>query len=203
MPCLLDYVKYCGILIILTFLLKYLIPNVGYVEAFIISLIFVTVFTVLTTKTMCKNSSEKFVNSVNRPIYSDNIQEYTDSNDVIVNKTVPNQQLNQQLINQIDKREKEAADKIKSNYEYDMKYTESHPFNTVPMGSNLYGYTFLPPENWFRPYEYPKEVYKYKETVVPVQDKSVEGLLGVDFTGPINKINMEYLSKSKQFASSN
>lgn len=31
----------------------------------------------------------------------------------------------------------------------------TNPLNTVPLGAQLYGYTYLPPENWFRAYDRP------------------------------------------------
>jgi hypothetical protein len=48
-----------------------------------------------------------------------------------------------------------AKQRIKDNYKYEMKYTKTNPFNTIPLGSQIYDYTFLPPENWFRGYEQP------------------------------------------------
>ena len=55
------------------------------------------------------------------------------------------------LLNQED----QAKNRIRQAYTNEMVFTETNPFNTVPLGTQLYGYTFLPPENWFRAYERP------------------------------------------------
>jgi len=51
--------------------------------------------------------------------------------------------------------EQRAKDKIRASYTNDMVYTESNPLNTIPLGTQIYGYTYLPAENWFRAYERP------------------------------------------------
>lgn len=51
--------------------------------------------------------------------------------------------------------EERAKDKIRAAYTNDMVYTESNPLNTIPLGTQIYGYTYLPAENWFRAYERP------------------------------------------------
>lgn len=51
--------------------------------------------------------------------------------------------------------EQKAMDAIQKKHTNEMVYTTTHPFNTVPLGTQLYGYTYLPPENWFRAYERP------------------------------------------------
>lgn len=51
--------------------------------------------------------------------------------------------------------ENAAKDRIRQAYTNEMVFTETNPLNTVPLGTQLYGYTFLPPENWFRAYERP------------------------------------------------
>lgn len=51
--------------------------------------------------------------------------------------------------------EERAKDKIRASYTNDMIYTESNPLNTIPLGTQIYGYTYLPAENWFRAYERP------------------------------------------------
>jgi hypothetical protein len=48
-----------------------------------------------------------------------------------------------------------AKQRIRDNYKYEMKYTKTNPFNTIPLGSQIYSWTYLPPENWFRGYEQP------------------------------------------------
>ena len=51
--------------------------------------------------------------------------------------------------------ENRAKNRIRTAYTNEMVFTETNPLNTVPLGTQLYGYTFLPPENWFRAYERP------------------------------------------------
>lgn len=83
--------------------------------------------------------------------------------------------------NDVIARENEAKEKIKSNYKYDMKYTNSNPLNTKPLGASIYGYTFLPPENWFRAYEAPPVCITDKRSaVVPIIGSSTEGLMEFD-----------------------
>jgi hypothetical protein len=88
--------------------------------------------------------------------------------------------------NVIKTNEKNKIDQIRNSYKNDMVYTTTHPFNTVPLGSQLYGYTYLPPENWFRAYERPPIcITDKKSTVGPVADPSIAGLLEFD-TNPEN-----------------
>jgi len=71
--------------------------------------------------------------------------------------------------------------KIQATHKDDMVYTTTHPFNTVPLGTQLYGYTYLPPENWFRAYERPPVCISKKSCpVCPVADPSTAGLLEFD-----------------------
>jgi hypothetical protein len=51
--------------------------------------------------------------------------------------------------------EQKAMKRVQDRHTNEMVYTTTHPFNTVPLGTQLYGYTYLPPENWFRAYERP------------------------------------------------
>lgn len=94
--------------------------------------------------------------------------------------------------------EQKAADIITSNYQYDMVNTTSHPFNTVPLGTRLYGYTLMPPENWFRAYEKPPVCVTDKPCkICPSEAYGTSSLLR--YTNPElvekNKSDMEYLKK--------
>lgn len=90
-------------------------------------------------------------------------------------------------------REEEAAEKIRSSFQGEMVYTSTNPFNTVPLGQSRGktpikcstqssgGYTYLPPENWFRAYEQPPVCITDRQSVVhPSADPSTAGLLEYD-----------------------
>jgi hypothetical protein len=66
-----------------------------------------------------------------------------------------NMQVDKKLISQLNDREQKARQIIRSKYKDEMQYTNTHEFNTIPLGSQIYSYTYLPPENWFRAYERP------------------------------------------------
>jgi len=81
----------------------------------------------------------------------------------------------------IKNNEKNAMNKIKSKYQNEMVYTTTHPFNTVPLGAQLYGYTYLPPENWFRAYETPPIcIMNKRRSVHPVNNPYIAGLMEFD-----------------------
>lgn len=98
------------------------------------------------------------------------------------------------------KNEQKAEDRIRDNYRDEMVYTSTHPFNTVPLGTQLYGYTYLPPENWFRAYERPPVCVTDKKCpVCPIAEGgSSSGLMEFDtsnnITGPAG-INLRYIKK--------
>jgi hypothetical protein len=82
---------------------------------------------------------------------------------------------------QIKNREKEAMNRIKSQYKYDMVRTMTNPLNTIPLGASIYGYTYLPPENWFRAYERPPVCITDKKCpVCPIVDPTVTNLMEFD-----------------------
>lgn len=91
--------------------------------------------------------------------------------------------IDKKMYEKMEQNEKKAMKKIKSKYQDEMVYTTTHPFNTVPLGTQLYGYTFLPPENWFRAYERPPICITDKvNKVQSVADPSIAGLLEFDTT---------------------
>lgn len=52
--------------------------------------------------------------------------------------------------------EKKAKEDIRNRlFTNEMKYTETNPFNTIPLGRPLNSYTYLPEFAWFRGYEKP------------------------------------------------
>lgn len=227
MFCFNDYVKYIGLTIILLFVIKYLMPTMGFIEALILSIVLITVFIVLiNSKNICKKKLERFVNDstnqLNQPNQPNN--QYNQLNNQLNNqsnnqlnnqsnqsnqsnnkpKTTYNQHINDryeyasdvpyelldtEAIEQIKTREANAMAKIVSKYQDNMIYTESHPFNTVPLGSKLYGYTYLPPENWYRPNDYQKTTYLHKSVVVPTNSDITDNLLTIDHTAVVPKFN--------------
>lgn len=56
-------------------------------------------------------------------------------------------------LREINMREAEERKKIRKQYRYEMPYTIAHEYNTRPLGRAVPGYTYLPPENWFRPWD--------------------------------------------------
>jgi len=63
--------------------------------------------------------------------------------------------IDMQIFEKLGGAEDRAKDKIRRAYANEMVFTRTNPLNTVPLGTQLYGYTYLPPENWFRAYERP------------------------------------------------
>jgi hypothetical protein len=97
------------------------------------------------------------------------------------------------------KNEERAENKIRSRYQDEMVFTSTHPFNTVPLGTQLYGYTYLPPENWFRAYERPPVCVTDKKcNVCPIAEKSAAGLMEFDTSNNVmgpDGINLRYVRK--------
>jgi len=63
--------------------------------------------------------------------------------------------IDRKKLSELEQNEEKARAKIRSTYKDEMKYTNSHEFNTRPLGAQIYSYTMLPPENWFRAYDRP------------------------------------------------
>ena len=61
--------------------------------------------------------------------------------------------INKNVLKEINMREQKEKEKIRGEYEYEMPYTVTHEYNTRPLGRAVSGYTYLPPENWFRPWD--------------------------------------------------
>lgn len=80
----------------------------------------------------------------------------------IENSGVINKQNYQGLIAQ----EERAKDNIRQSWTNEMIFTESNPLNTIPLGSQVYQMTYLPPENWFRGYDTPPVCIMDRPSVV-------------------------------------
>lgn len=107
--------------------------------------------------------------------------------------------IDKETYEKLTENEKKAIDKIRSNYTNEMVYTTTHPFNTIPLGTQLYGYTFLPPENWFRAYERPPVCITDKKCpVCPIADATTSGLMEFDASNNIlgpDGIDVRYVKK--------
>jgi hypothetical protein len=108
--------------------------------------------------------------------------------------------IDKQLYEKLIKRENKAKEKIRQNYRDEMVYTTTNPFNTVPLGTQLYGYTYLPPENWFRAYERPPVcVSDSRCPVCPIADGgSTSGLMEFDTSNNImgpDGIDLRYVKR--------
>jgi hypothetical protein len=95
--------------------------------------------------------------------------------------------------------EQNAMDAIQKKHTNEMVYTTTNPFNTVPLGTQLYGYTYLPPENWFRAYERPPVcVTEQKCPVCPISGSSTADLMQFDtsnnIAGPTG-IDLRYVKR--------
>lgn len=89
--------------------------------------------------------------------------------------------INPESYNRLQENERLAADKIRQGFRDEMVFTQTNPLNTVPLGTQLYGYTYLPPENWFRGWERPPVcVRDTNANVAPLSSPSTTGLLEFD-----------------------
>ena len=91
-----------------------------------------------------------------------------------------------------------AKARIASRWQDEMKYTQSNPLNTIPLGANLdKGYTMLDPIQWFRAWDRPPVCRTDKQCpVCPVAPSGTDEYLQFDardnITGPEN-IDVSYV----------
>lgn len=114
--------------------------------------------------------------------------------------------INMDRYNQLKENEQRAMDKITANYHDDMVNTKTHPFNTVALGAQLYGYTYLPPENWFRAYERPPVCITDKPCqVCPSSDTKIANLLQYDSSGDVDtkNVDLRYIKQKLNIKSDN
>jgi hypothetical protein len=107
--------------------------------------------------------------------------------------------IDKDVLRKLIENEKKAKDVIRKTWRDEMVYTDSNPFNTVPLGTQLYGYTYLPPENWFRAYERPPVcVTDSPNNVMPIVEQDTIGLMQFDaarnISGPMD-MNLRYIKK--------
>lgn len=203
-----DGVKYLGLAAIIYFLLKSFVNDKlsnTQILIIVISIMVLVIFIIGQNSECSKRRKEGFETSqTNNEVIVDTEPnskepEEIDYNQNAVLRDIAVFGLDKNRYEKILADEKEAMDKIKSGYQNEMIYTQTHPFNTVPLGSRLYGYTFLPPENWFRAYERPPVCITDKKcTVCPMNEPSTAGLLEFDSAnntmGPMG-IDTNYISK--------
>lgn len=191
-----DIIKYVGFALIIYFLLKAFANNkLSNKQISLIVLVITILVVIICSQTFgcSKNRIEKFENMESNTKNG----EYLKSNLILENENSPNinqtgeyeytPQLAKLLGIDLEKykkiidRENDAKKKIKSAYTNDMALTTTNPLNTVPLGKAIYGYTFLPPENWFRAYDTPPVCHSLGDTQVHYSvPKSTEGLLEFD-----------------------
>lgn len=203
-----NIIKYLGLAVIFYFLIKAFANNKLTNTQIVIVVLLIMIFVIFIasqnfncpnkiegyqpTNTLIKfpaayNMDESLDNTVNDD-NSDNIDyvddDIKDFKDIIDNQKYQN----------IKNNEMEVKNNIRSKYKYDMIYTQTNPLNTVPLGSQLYGYTYLPPENWFRAYEKPPVCITDKRCAIcPISDPSIAGLMEFDSSSNIiDPLDVDY-----------
>jgi len=211
-----DSIKYAALAIILFCLLKaFNADSVDDKELVVLVLCIVFVVFILTyqTRTKCEKLKESY--RMTNPPLVDSIYPEKPNFDERPNVVIPYKNIEYvdddirdfKDIMAIDKKtyeklldnEQVAMDAIQQRHTDEMVYTTTHPFNTVPLGTQLYGYTYLPPENWFRAYERPPVcVTDQKCPVCPAAYGNTADLMQFDSTNNIinsNKIDLRYVKK--------
>ena len=178
-----NSVKYIGLVAVTFFLIKsFTRDKISDSQIFIVSIIIMLiVLFIISHDFNCSQKSEKFLQSLNlsHPVGSGNFNQNGNFNEMEDLKKAIN--FDHNLYDNIIKNENKAKEKIKSGYKYDMKYTKTNPLNTVPLGSKLYEYTLMPPENWFRAYEAPPVcITDKKADVKPFSHCSINSLMQFD-----------------------
>lgn len=206
-----DGIKYIGLAAIIYFLIKAFAANIlsdKHILILVILIMAVVIF-IANQKVGCDRRIEGFQQQIDGITKQPDTPQGASNSSNDWNKQNYNSQdfediknlmnLDIGTYNRLNEQEKQAINKIKSKYRDDMVYTQTNPLNTVPLGSQLYGYTYMPPENWFRAYERPPVCITDKKCqVCPVADASIAGLLEFDSNtntlGTMN-INTDYINR--------
>jgi hypothetical protein len=214
-----DIVKYIGIAAIVFFLIKAFASNGldnKQVLFLVVAIMLIMIF-LLCQKDDCKKKSLNEAYEITDPPIVDSIYPGPDNTEYRAAKLLPmppaidytNQDLlDQENIMGIDKKtlkalkrqERKAQKNIRNHYRDEMVFTTTNPINTVPLGTQLYGYTYLPPENWFRGYNQPPVCITDKKCpVCPVLDDSkTSDLLQFDASNNLigaEGIDLRYIKK--------
>jgi hypothetical protein len=175
-----DIIIYIALAAIVYFLIKAFAANkIKETYIILLTLFIVIIFIAITSnKFTCKNNNLEGFQNTDKGIVESVYDGPNNDNDLNNMKNVMG--LDKEIYNRLKENEIKAMDNIRSKYKYDMVHTTSHPFNTVPLGTQLYGYTYLPPENWFRPYEQPPVCAVNQSRIESTPDAYINGLLEFD-----------------------
>ena len=198
MSSLQNIIKYLGLAAISYFLIKAFANNklTNIQIVIIVLLILLFVFFIVGQNFNCPKNNEIF-QAINQSKKMEHFEPHENNKILKNNKNNKNNKINyvdediqdfkdimgidKQKYQNIKNNEKKIKNKIRSSYKDGMLYTETNPLNTVPLGAQLYGYTYLPPENWFRAYEKPPVCITDKRCAIcPMTDKSIAGLIEFD-----------------------
>lgn len=183
-----DLIRYVGLAAIIFFLIKAFANNKLNNKQIIFLVIAITLIVIflICQYPSCRKTKEPY--QITDPPLVDSIYPGPDNTEYkadqleklppmkeYVNEDMQNSKdiagIDKELYHRLMKQEKKAMNKIRDNYRDQMVYTTTHPFNTVPLGTQLYGYTYLPPENWFRAYDAPPVCITDKKCpVCPILD---------------------------------
>lgn len=200
-----DCIKYIGLAAIIYFLIKAFADNLlsnKQIGILVLCIIIIVIFIVNQQLSCTKiekfdsnnNSAQLVSNNENNITRQDMDDEDTNDDDMDNLKDILG--VDDQKYQNIIQKENDAMNKIRSNHQYEMVYTNTHPFNTIPLGSQIYGYTYLPPENWYRAYERPPVCITNKQNnVYPAPNASISGLMEFDSDNNLSNINTNYVNK--------
>lgn len=175
-----DSIKYIGLAAIIYFLIKAFVNDKldNMQIAFLVVCILVLIIFITNHSSKCV-IVEKYQNMISdTPVASDPSTNHEDD-DIRDFKEIMG--IDKQYYQKIKDNEQELMNKIKNDYTNDMVYTNTHPFNTIPLGSKSDGFTYMPVEHWFRAYEKPPVCISDKKCpVCPIVDSGTEGLIEYD-----------------------
>ena len=186
-----NILLYIGVAAIIFFLLKALTTNMltNSQISLIVLIIMVLVILLLNQCTLCSKNKNKetFRNvggirspsapSVYRPS-EPSVSKCPDYSNEDLENLKDDMDIDYNRYSAIKNQENNAKKRIRQGYVREMVYTTTNPINTVPLGSTLHDYTYLPPENWFRAYEQPPVcIIDQPSNVSPIADPSISGLI--------------------------
>lgn len=213
-----DYIKYIGFTAILYFLIKAFIGDkVDNTQVITLVVLVIVIFIFISSsKFKCINNIEHYqitnppiIDSVYPQISNTNthttlpddikIQKLTNRSyvnaDLELLKTLGN--VDPQSYNAVSNNEINAQKQISNQFTNEMVYTKTNPLNTIPLGSQVYGYTYLPPENWFRGYDKPPVCVTERPALVcPTPDPKLTGLMEFDNSNNVINgadMNLQYI----------
>jgi hypothetical protein len=212
-----NFIKYLGLAIIIFFLIKAFTDNkLDNTSVCILVIIIMALIMFLIRNTTCVRSKNEHYQITDPPIVDsiypgpDNIEMETDilepmkpdikEKDQDIQDFKDIMAIDKETYQKLIKNEKNAEEQIREKQRDEMVYTNTHPFNTIPLGTQLYGYTYLPPENWFRAYERPPVCVTNKRcpTCPIAEGGSTSNLMEFDTSNNVvgpDGINLRYVKK--------